>query len=159
MDTWCTTGLGTSKIWSLCCYTKRGSTQYRFFTSGRGRNVLFLWNLNMESHPAGSKNSPMSAYPQNAEIFVSTMETKGFFHFEIIINVLESSFRFIWIPMFWVHVTAIIINLLFLMAGIDVRSQNLTSINTVPALKGLNTIKPTQCRIDYWPTSQTVTQH
>ena len=31
------------------------------------------------------------------------METKGFFQFEIIINVLVSSFRFIWIPMLWVY--------------------------------------------------------
>ena len=35
-------------------------------------------------------------------IFLKTMETKGFFQFEIIINVLGSSFRFIWIPMLWV---------------------------------------------------------
>ena len=31
------------------------------------------------------------------------METKGFFQFEIIINVLVSSFWFILIPMFWVY--------------------------------------------------------
>ena len=31
------------------------------------------------------------------------METKGFFRFEIIINVLISSSRFIWIPMLWVY--------------------------------------------------------
>ena len=31
------------------------------------------------------------------------METKGFFQFEIFINVLVSSLRFIWIPMLWVH--------------------------------------------------------
>ena len=30
------------------------------------------------------------------------METEGFFQFEII-NVLVSSFRFIWIPMLWVN--------------------------------------------------------
>ena len=36
-------------------------------------------------------------------IFGQTMETKGFFQFEIIINGLVSSFRFIWIPMLWVY--------------------------------------------------------
>ena len=36
-------------------------------------------------------------------IFVSTMDTKGFFQFEIIVNVSVSSFRFIWIPILWVY--------------------------------------------------------
>ena len=31
------------------------------------------------------------------------METKGFFQFEIIINVLVTSFRFIWIPILWIY--------------------------------------------------------
>ena len=31
------------------------------------------------------------------------METEGFFPLEIIINVLVSFFRFIWIPMLWVY--------------------------------------------------------
>ena len=31
------------------------------------------------------------------------METKGFSHFEIIINVLVSSYRFIWIPVLCVY--------------------------------------------------------
>ena len=31
------------------------------------------------------------------------METKGFFQFEIIINVLVNSFRFFWIRMVWVY--------------------------------------------------------
>ena len=34
--------------------------------------------------------------------FVQTMKTKGFFEFEIIINVLVNSFWFIWIPVLWV---------------------------------------------------------
>ena len=34
-------------------------------------------------------------------IFVQTMETKGFYQFEIIINVFVSSLCFIWIPMLW----------------------------------------------------------
>ena len=31
------------------------------------------------------------------------METKGFFQFEIIINVLVNSFQFIWKPMLWIY--------------------------------------------------------
>ena len=31
------------------------------------------------------------------------METKGFFQLEIILNVIASSFWFIWIPMLWVY--------------------------------------------------------
>ena len=34
---------------------------------------------------------------------VNTLGAKGFFQFEIIINALISSFRFIWIPMLWVY--------------------------------------------------------
>ena len=42
--------------------------------------------------------------PYNAEIlFHKPWRTKSFFKFEIIINVLVSSFRFIWIPMLWVY--------------------------------------------------------
>ena len=40
---------------------------------------------------------------QRRNIFVKTMKAKGFFQFEIIINVFVSSFRFIWIPMLWVY--------------------------------------------------------
>ena len=36
-------------------------------------------------------------------IFVQTMETKFFFQFEIIINVLASFFCFVKIPMLWVY--------------------------------------------------------
>ena len=31
------------------------------------------------------------------------MDTKFFFYYEIVINILVSSFRFIWIPVFWVY--------------------------------------------------------
>ena len=42
--------------------------------------------------------------PYNAEFFFFwTFEIKGFFQFEIIINVLVSSFRFIWMPMLRVY--------------------------------------------------------
>ena len=50
---------------------------------------------------------------------------KSFIHFEIIINVLVSSFRFIWIPMLWVcgHYESFH----SYSAGIDFRRQILTS--------------------------------
>ena len=55
------------------------------------------------------------------------METKGFFYFEIIINVLYSSFRFIRIPMLW---SAAIIKMNnYFSVGIVFRRQNLTSID------------------------------
>ena len=41
---------------------------------------------------------------QRWNIFVQTMETKYFFQFEIIRNVLVSSLRLIWIPILWVYV-------------------------------------------------------
>ena len=53
------------------------------------------------------------------------METKGFFQFGIIINVLVGSFRFIWIPMLWVYTHYKYGN--SYSAGIDFRRQNLTS--------------------------------
>ena len=69
-------------------------------------------------------------------------EPKGFFQFEIIINVLVSSFWSIWIPMLWFydHYKYFI----SFSAGTVLIRQNLTStdvrfwrINTVPALQGL----------------------
>ena len=36
-------------------------------------------------------------------ILYKNIATKGFFQFEIIINVLVSSFWFIWIPMLWLY--------------------------------------------------------
>ena len=68
---------------------------------------------------------------------------KGYFQFEIIINVLVSSFQFIWIPMLWVyHHYKYAYSY---SAGIDFRRQNLTSTDVrfwrlmpIPALYGLN---------------------
>ena len=60
---------------------------------------------------------------------VWTMETKGFFQFEIIINVLVSCLRFIWIPMLWVYGHY----RYFCSAGIHFRRQIL-----IPALQVLN---------------------
>ena len=67
------------------------------------------------------------------------METKGFFQFY---NVLVSSFRFIWIPILCVFVHCKYVTLSML--GIDLRRQNLTSIDvrfrrikSVTAMNGL----------------------
>ena len=53
------------------------------------------------------------------------METKAVFQFEIIINVLVSSFRFIRIPMLWVHDHCKYFN--SYSAGTDFSRQTLTS--------------------------------
>ena len=41
--------------------------------------------------------------PKNADFFMETSENKGLFQFELIKNVLVSSFRLIWITMLWVY--------------------------------------------------------
>ena len=61
---------------------------------------------------------PISSY-----IHYKSWRPKGLFQFEIIINVLVNSFRFIWIPMLWVYA----IKNISYSAGIDLRRQNLTS--------------------------------
>ena len=53
------------------------------------------------------------------------METKGFFQFEIIINVLLSCFWYIWIPGLWVY--GHWKYFYFYSAGIDFSRQNLTT--------------------------------
>ena len=84
--------------------------------------------------------------PYNAEIFLCmpkhAWKPKGFFQFDIIINVLVSSFWFILIHMLWFCGHYTFFN--SFSAGIDFRRQNLTStdvrfwrLKTVPALKGL----------------------
>ena len=67
------------------------------------------------------------------------METKGFFQFENIINDLDRSFRFIWIPMLWVYSHYKYVY--SYSAGIDFRRQNLTPtdvgfwrLKSIPAL-------------------------
>ena len=100
----------------------------------------------------------------NAEILLyKQWRPKGLFQFEVILNVLSSSSRFIWIPMLCVYGyynsalfeylcygSTVIIIVNSFSAGIDFRRQNLTSIDVkiwrpslVPALKGLNQKKPT----------------
>ena len=70
------------------------------------------------------------------------METEGFFHLEIIINVLISSSWFIWIPMLWVYEHQKYVY--SYNAGIDFSRENLTStdvrfwrLKSIPALEGL----------------------
>ena len=53
------------------------------------------------------------------------MENNHFFQLEIIINVLVSYFRFIWIPILWVYDQYKYVY--SYSAGIDFRRQNLTS--------------------------------
>ena len=69
-------------------------------------------------------------------------QTKGFSRFEIIINVLVSSFRFIWIPMLWVYGHYQYVD--SYSAESDFSRQNLTStdvrfcrLKSIPALWGL----------------------
>ena len=79
--------------------------------------------------------------PWSADNFSKkTWSPKGFFQFEIIINVLVSSFWFIWIPVLWVYGH----HKYFYCAGIDFSCQNMTSTNVrfwrlklIPALWGL----------------------
>ena len=66
----------------------------------------------------------------------------GFFQFEIIMNVLVSSFRFIWIPMLWVYDLKTYFKPHS--AGNDFSRQNLAStdvrfwrLKSIPALWGL----------------------
>ena len=82
-------------------------------------------------------------YHYNAEIlFYKPLRPKGCFQFEIVINVLVSSFRYIWIPVLWVYGHKKYLN--SFSAGTVFRRQNLTSkdvrfwrIKTVSTLKGL----------------------
>ena len=62
--------------------------------------------------------------------FIQTIETKGFFQFQIIINVLVSSFWFIWIPMLsWLWVYGYYEYFYSYSAGIDISRQDLTSVD------------------------------
>ena len=76
---------------------------------------------------------------QKSNYFCINHGDQGFFQFEIIINVLDSSFRFIRIPMLWVYC-----NYKYFYSysvGIDFRRQNLAStdvrfwrLKSIPAL-------------------------
>ena len=56
--------------------------------------VVFAWYIVFSSNPANTRRSSNAA--STLILFVKTMETKGFFHFKIIMNVLViRSLRFI----------------------------------------------------------------
>ena len=86
-------------------------------------NVIRWWG----QLPATTRRWLSKCKPYNAGLLLYTnyMENKGVFQIEIIINVLVSFLRFIWIPMLWVydHYTYFYSD----SAGIDCRRQNLTS--------------------------------
>ena len=89
---------------------------------------------------------------------MSFCSTQRAFHFEIIINVLVSSYRSIWIPMLLIYGHSKCFK------WTDLRCQNLTStdvrfwrLNSVPALKGWTDLC-LQCQIHVlmtWPSNTT----
>ena len=105
--------------------------------------------------------------PCSAEFFYKNLGgQRVFFQFEIIINVLVRSFRFIWIPMLWVygHEKYVYSH----SAGIDFSRQNLTS--TFWRLKSirrqilttkvhLRTVRVNQCCYNAGLPSETLAQH
>ena len=100
----------------------------------------------LENYNQFYKKSPAYVSPYNAEICLyKPSRSMGFLQFEIIINVLLSSSRFIWIPMLLVYGRYKYLN--YFSVGNDFIRQNLTStdvrfwrIKSFPALKGLNYI-------------------
>ena len=119
----------------LCRFHKHGS-------------IFSLEYCNFNGKSANKDQSRAQGLPgacgnlYNAELFFfNPWRLKGFFQFEIILNVLVGSLRFIWIPMLWVYGQWKYFNSFG--AGIVFIRQNLTStdvrfwpIKTVPALKG-----------------------
>ena len=60
--------------------------------------------LHWEEANLPSFEKPHGGWPvERCNTFYTSQETKLFFQFEIIVNVLVTSFRFIWIPMLWVY--------------------------------------------------------
>ena len=53
-------------------------------------------------------------------------EKKGFFQFQIVMNVLASSFHFTWIPMLWVY--TFILSVQILMSENDPRAERVNII-------------------------------
>ena len=90
--------------------------------------ILKYMNWWRENKRTAAVTDGLIIYPHQAE---TCLMTKVFFQFEIVINVLVSSFRFIWIPLLWVYCHY---KLLILSASTDVRFWRL---KTVPDLKGL----------------------
>ena len=66
-------------------------------------SVHFIWS-EISLKPYIYSSHSMKVNPLGAEFICKKHHNlKGFFQFEIIINVLVSSSCFIWIPMLWVH--------------------------------------------------------
>ena len=83
--------------------SRRSSAQYRFFT----RKVRQLWRKPLLGGGGGGEELIFHSHqlnPYNAALSLNkSWRPKGFFQFEIIVNVLVISFRFIWIPMLRVY--------------------------------------------------------
>ena len=98
--------------------SRRSSAQYRFFT----QKVRQLWRKPLLGG-GGIAFHSHQLNPYNAALSLNkSWRPKGFFQFEIIVNVLVISFRFIWIPM--LQPLQIYI---FFIAGTVFLRQNLTS--------------------------------
>ena len=105
-----------SSNWLLVQWTVTAVFLYR----RKGSSKLF-WK--------GRGNTGWLPNPLSAEIFLyKPWRSKGCFQYQIILNVLVRSFRFIWIRMLWVYGHLLYI-LYFFVSGINIRHQNLTSID------------------------------
>ena len=102
--------------WKIQCFSRQKNLYFAFNAFWDRENK----GLQINSFQGSVRALNMSeALPlsYNAEIFLyKPLRPKCFFQFEIIINVLVSSFRFIWIPMLWVYIIIewVIINILLL---------------------------------------------
>ena len=95
--------------------------------------LLFEWQIKTDIYVTSALALKALTY------FRNNYWEQFFFQFEIIINVLFSSFRFIWIPILWVY--DLYKYFYSYSAGIDFRRQNLTStdvrfwrLKSIPAL-------------------------
>ena len=88
-----------NKIWWQRCYSLLGKDK------ATKDDALFFWlrivNVfdfrDLIAHPHGNLT------PSAEIVLYKPKRPKGFFQFEKILNVLVSSFRFIWTPMVWVY--------------------------------------------------------
>ena len=100
---------------------------------------LFLWHKIPLRHDLYQLDEMFTPY--NAELILyKSWRPKGYFQFDIIIDVLVSSFWFIWIPMLWGYGHQ---NIFYsYSAGIDFSHQNLTSTDVrIWRLKSILAVK------------------
>ena len=81
---------------------------------------------------------------------LKTMETKVFFQFEIIMNVLVSSFQTIWIPMLWVYdhwnyFNSFSVWIVFRRENLPSTDSRFWRIKTVHSLKEPTSLPPVIC--------------